>query len=173
VSEADPVLRDLARLLHGRWLLVGVGNDLRGDDAFGPLLARRLLDEGIPAIDAGSAPENVTGPILRAAPDLLILADAACMGAEAGTLRLLEAGALAEGGTSTHDPSLATLLAYLQGRHPGGTPRPPLDVKILAFEPTTRDLGAPPSHALLASIDRLMTDVFAREGGEHKPAWSG
>jgi len=161
VTEDEPLLPDLASRLERAWLLVGVGNDLRGDDAFGPLLARRLAAEMLPALDAGSAPENLTGPILRAAPDLLILADAAVMGEAPGTVRLLEAGALAEGGTSTHDPSLATLLAYLQGRRAQDGKRPPLEVVVLAFEPTTRALGAPPSKALLRAVERLARTVFS------------
>ena len=36
---------ELAPLVARRWLLVGIGSDLRGDDAFGPLLARPLHRE--------------------------------------------------------------------------------------------------------------------------------
>ena len=43
----------LADLMRRRWLLVGVGNELRGDDAFGPLLARALAEKGLPALDGG------------------------------------------------------------------------------------------------------------------------
>ncbi len=43
MTAEAPVLEEaLAPLLARPWLLVGVGCDLRGDDAFGPLLARRL-----------------------------------------------------------------------------------------------------------------------------------
>ena len=145
----DP--RDALPPLFARhWLLVGIGNDLRGDDAFGPLLARRLLARGLPAIDAGMAPENVTGPIRRAAPEVLILADATDLGEPVGTVRLLRAGDLAEGGTSTHDPSLTMLLAYLEAQ----TEHAP-EVCFLAAQAGTRDLGADPAPAVLAAVAML------------------
>lgn len=142
----------LPDLLHGRrWLLVGIGNDLRGDDAFGPLLARRLIAHGLPAIDAGMAPENVTGPIRRAAPELLVLADATDLGEPVGTVRLLRGEDLAEGGTSTHDASLAMLLAYLEAQ----MDEPP-EVRFLAAQAGTRALGAEQTPELREALDALV-----------------
>jgi len=140
----------LPNLLARRWLLVGIGNDLRGDDGFGPLLARRLLARGLPAIDAGQAPENVTGPIRRAAPEVLILADATDLGEPIGTVRLLAASDLAEGGTSTHDPSLTMLLAYLEAE----SEHPP-EVRFLAAQAGSRDLGAEPAPAVVDAVAML------------------
>ena len=147
----------LPPLLARRWLLVGIGNDLRGDDGFGPLLARRLLARGLPAIDAGMAPENVTGPIRRAAPEVLILADATDLGAPGGTVRLLAASDLAEGGTSTHDPSLTMLLSYLEAH----SARPP-EVRILAAQAGSRALGDEPSPALVDALETLTALFPAR-----------
>ncbi len=82
---------------------MGIGNELKGDDAAGVRVARALLrrqragSRGAPrpvpisllVVEAGPAPENVTGPIRRFAPDLIILVDAAEMGEPAGTVRWL------------------------------------------------------------------------------------
>ena len=106
---------ELAPLVARPWLLVGVGSDLRGDDAFGPLLARRLVAEGLPALDAGTCPESETGPIVRSGAEVLFFADVGHLGAPAGTLRLLAPETALPGGTSTHDPSLALLVTYLDG----------------------------------------------------------
>ncbi len=65
--------------------VVGIGNDLRGDDAAGLLVARALIERqtgngaqsSMLALDAGAAPENVTGALRRFAPDLVIFVDAA------------------------------------------------------------------------------------------------
>jgi len=138
---------ELAPLVARPWLLVGIGSDLRGDDAFGPLLARRLAAHALPALDAGTAPESVTGPIVRSRSEVLILADVAHLGAPAGTLRLLAPEAVAPGGTSTHDPSLGLLVAYLQGQRP-------FTVRILAAQPARRGLGNPISPAIAAALDR-------------------
>lgn len=137
---------ELAPLLARPWLLVGVGSDLRGDDAFGPLLARRLAAAGLPALDAGTAPESLTGPILRSGAAVLILADVGNLGAPAGTLRLLEPAAVAPGGSSTHDPSLSLLVSYLQAQRT-------FTVRILAVEPGRIGLGAPLSAAVEAALD--------------------
>lgn len=144
----SPVPAGLAALLERRWLLVGIGNDMRGDDAFGPLLARRLIAAGLPAIDAGLAPENVTGPIKRSGAEVLILADASDFDASPGTLRLLAPEDLLEGGTSTHDPSLRMLIAFL-------TAERPFEVHALVAQAATRELGAVPSPGVLQAIEEL------------------
>ena len=140
---------ELAPLVARPWLLVGIGSDLRGDDAFGPLLARRLAEDGFPALDAGTSPESMTGPIVRSGAEVLILADAANLGAPGGTLRLLDPDAVVEGGTSTHDPSLRLLIAYLQAQRP-------FTVRILAVEPVRKGLGSTPSPEVLAAIERAV-----------------
>src|SRR5512146_762807 len=72
--------------------IVGVGHELRGDDAVGTLIARVLqhtvcstttaesLQDRLLVIDAGSAPENSTGILRRFGPNLILLLDAAEMG---------------------------------------------------------------------------------------------
>lgn len=148
---------ELAPLVARPWLLVGIGSDLRGDDAFGPLLARRLAEKGLPALDAGTSPESVTGPIVRSGAEVLIFADVGSLGAPAGTLRLLVPEDVAPGGTSTHDPSLRLLIAFLGARRP-------FTVRILAVEPLRRGLGNPPSREVVAALDRA-TEAFV---GSHR-----
>jgi hydrogenase maturation protease len=152
----------LSPLLARPWLLVGVGSDLRGDDAFGPLLARRLAGAGLPALDAGTSPESATGPILRRGAEVLILADVGDLGAPPGTARLLEPAALALGGTSTHDPSLSLLTAYL-------TSQRPMTVRVLAVQPARKGLGAPVSPEVLAAIDDLAEGFLAAAGRGRPP----
>jgi len=70
----------------GRVLILCIGNPLRGDDAFGYLVYRRLKEMGVSTvIYAGSTPENVMGLIARARPSLLIVVDA-LMGGRSGEL---------------------------------------------------------------------------------------
>jgi hydrogenase 3 maturation protease len=145
---------ELAPLLARRWLLVGVGSDLRGDDAFGPLLARRLARDGYPALDGGTSPESLTGPILRSGAEVLIFADIGNLGAPAGSLRLLSAAAVPPGGSSTHDPSLGLLVAYL-------TAQRPFTARILAVEPTRMGLGERVSAEVAAALDRAAAAFHA------------
>ena len=76
-------LKQLRRLNRPpRLAVVGIGHELRGDDAAGVRVARALqsrfpTSDALVAIDAGSAPENHTGALRRFKPDLVLLIDAA------------------------------------------------------------------------------------------------
>ena len=69
-------------------LIVGCGNLLRGDDAVGPVLVRRLLELGLPpgvgVADAGTSGMDVA--FRMRGVEMVILVDAARTGAEAGTI---------------------------------------------------------------------------------------
>ena len=162
LNEAAAIAPSLARILRGDWLLIGIGNDLRGDDAFGTILARRLLREGFPALDAGTCPENLTGPILAAAPDQLIFADAADMGAAVGTLCLLDPLEAPASSPSTHDPGMGLLLAYLGERRKTST-------TILAVQLGTRALGEPMTAEVRESLNGLVELFRRHRAGERAP----
>jgi hydrogenase 3 maturation protease len=148
LGETD-LAAGLAPLLARRWLLAGIGSDLRGDDAFGPLLARALRRRGLPALDVGVAPESFTGPILRFAPEVLILADATDLGLPPGSLRLLPGDAIAEAGASTHDSALSLVVTYLLAQHE-------MEVRVLAAQPASRDLGEEPGPAIREALLRAL-----------------
>jgi hydrogenase maturation protease len=69
-------------------LVIGCGNLLRGDDAVGPVLVRRLLELGLPpgmrVADGGTAGMDVAFRMRGAGH--VILVDAASTGSEPGTL---------------------------------------------------------------------------------------
>jgi hydrogenase 3 maturation protease len=108
--------------------VVGIGNELRGDDAAGLLVARALIEfqtdnsaqPALLALDAGAAPENVTGALRRFAPDLVIFVDAAFAddGALPGEIYWLDrreiAGpSAASFAASTHTLPLPVIAHYL------------------------------------------------------------
>jgi hydrogenase 3 maturation protease len=148
---------DLGPLLRRPWVLVGVGSEIRGDDAFGPLLARRVASLGLPSLDAGTSPESVTGPIRRSGAEVLLLADVGRLGAPPGTLRLLDPDEIAPGATSTHDPSLRLLVGFLRADRP-------LDVRILAVEPLRGGLGVAPSDEVLAAVEAAAQAIRTASG---------
>jgi hydrogenase 3 maturation protease len=101
-----------------RVAIVGVGQELRGDDAAGLLVIRRLRrlvapSERILLIEAGIAPENVTGKLRRLRPDVIILIDAARMGEPPGTIRLYDWWEADGVGGSTHTLPLSYVCRYL------------------------------------------------------------
>jgi len=76
-----------------RLAIVGIGNELRGDDAAGVAVVRRLAQElalqnqkNVLVVEGGNAPENHTGPIRRFAPHLVLLVDMAQMDREPGSV---------------------------------------------------------------------------------------
>lgn len=103
----------LAGRLHGRVVVVGTGNPLRGDDAAGSLVARRLACRHERVIDAEDVPESILGEVIASAPTTVAFVDAVDMGAPAGSVALLEPQQLAGYWPSTHRSSLALLASYL------------------------------------------------------------
>lgn len=80
-------------------IVLTVGNTLMGDDGAGPLLAELLERAPAPGwevIDGGSAPENVTHLVRAAAPDRVLLVDAADMGLPEGSIRRIDPGLVAD-----------------------------------------------------------------------------
>lgn len=100
-----------------RIALVGIGNELRGDDAAGIILARSLARQphgaALQVIEAGTAPANCFGLLKRWHPDLIIFVDAADMGVEPGGVCWLNWHDVITGTGSTHHFSLKVMAEYL------------------------------------------------------------
>jgi hydrogenase 3 maturation protease len=102
-----------------RVALVGVGNELNGDDAAGIWVARKLIaTRRFPAhflaIDGGSLPENASGPLRRFQPDLVLLVDAAELGEPVGMIEWLDETMIGGMSASSHTLPLSVLGKYLQ-----------------------------------------------------------
>ncbi|MDR0310843.1 MAG: hydrogenase maturation peptidase HycI [Acidobacteriota bacterium] len=102
----------------GGKLVLTVGSVLRGDDAAGPMLAKMLETRPVSdweVIDGGQTPEDELSVVRRKEPDLLLLVDAADMGLEAGSIRLLdEKDVFADFLITTHSLPLTFLLKELK-----------------------------------------------------------
>jgi len=109
-----------------RVAILGIGNELNGDDAAGVIAARKLspivrgrdfiAGSRSPAfliIEAGLAPEAFTGPLRRFLPDLVILIDAAELGEPPGTIRWFDWTSVEGMSASTHTLPPSVLSQYL------------------------------------------------------------
>jgi len=141
---------ELARRLSGRVVVVGVGNPLRGDDAAGCLVARRLQGTpGVRVIEAEEVPESFVGDIAAAMPDVVALVDAVDLGAEPGAVAMLEREQVATYAPTTHRMPLSLVMEVVQ-RRTGA------DVFLIAVQPLTLAFGAKVSPEVSATVEVLV-----------------
>ncbi len=141
-----------------RLAVVGVGSEMHGDDAAGVLAARALMPLGsdrLLVIDAGPAPENITGILRRFEPDFILLIDAADMGEAPGAVRWIE-GQDAEGiSGATHSLPLNMLARYL-------TEELGCEVTLLGIQPRTiSPLTAAPSPEVRRAVEDIAEAISA------------
>lgn len=138
-------------------LILGIGNRLRGDDAVGSILAERLKKKlDIPIIDAEDVPENYLGPIEASGTNLVLVLDAADLGAIPGDLSLVEMNQLKEMGVSTHTANLALLFRVIpKSRRP--------DAVLVAIQPEQMETGSGLSRNVeiaMKGLERLLVQLF-------------
>lgn len=139
-------------------LILGIGNRMRGDDGVGSILAERLgkkkLD--IPIIDAGDVPENYLGPIEVSGVDLVLVLDAADLGASPGDLSIVEMTQLKQTGVSTHTANLALVFSVIpKARRP--------EAVLLAIQPEQMEAGRELSRSVdvaMKGLERLLVQLF-------------
>jgi hydrogenase 3 maturation protease len=142
-----------------RVAILGVGNDMNGDDGAGVCAVRDLASRlpaarGVLIIDAGTAPESYTGPLRRFEPELIIEIDAADQHMAAGATSWIdwrEADGLS---ASTHTLPPSVLGAYLTNEI--GCP-----ILLIGIQPATLELGRTLSPAVAAAIHDLAAQLHA------------
>ena len=146
--------------LEGLWepeeqvVILGVGNELRGDDGLGTALARRLKGKlPFPVLEGGSAPENLLGKILNLAPDVLVVVDAVDFGGEPGEVLQIGQDEIEFRGFSTHGPSIGPFLEFLR--------REGVRVVVLGVQPEDIGFGRGLSPPVLEAL-RNLEELFLR-----------
>ncbi|HDR90741.1 MAG TPA: hydrogenase maturation protease [candidate division Zixibacteria bacterium] len=143
-------IRELIEKLTLDAVIIGVGNDISGDDAFGPVLAERLKPLfGARCINGGLAPENWVGKIIDMAPSMLIIADAVAFDGASGEIRVFTPEDLIQEMPSTHGPGFGALIGYLRQFMPN------LEMWILAVEPKSVGLMTPMSAPVESAIEKI------------------
>lgn len=142
-----------------RLVVVGVGNELRGDDGAGMAvvraLAARLRTDETPdylIVRAQNAPESHTGPIRRFAPELVLFVDVAWLGELPGTVSLIPWEQTSGLSASTHTFPLHLLANYLN--HETGC-----DVLLLGIQPGDMELGPGLSTAVAAAANDIAAEL--------------
>lgn len=148
------------RIQNKKVLILGIGNRLRGDDAVGSILAERLTKKlDVPIIDAGDVPENYLGPIETSGADLVLVLDAADLGASPGDLSLIEMSQLKDMGISTHTANLSLVFRVIpKDRRP--------DALLVAIQPEQTETGQGLSRSVdiaMKGLERLLVRLFINE----------
>jgi hydrogenase 3 maturation protease len=153
---------------HGaraRVALVGIGNEINGDDGAGVRIIHTLSHnlpekqgESSPLwgnwllIEAGLAPENFTGTLRRFLPDLVVLIDAADMGLSAGDIACLEWTAVGGWSASTHTLPLNMLSSFLVSELG-------CQVMVLGIQPVQMEMDQPLSQEVTRAVDEVIAEL--------------
>ncbi|MCJ2512538.1 MAG: hydrogenase maturation protease, partial [Candidatus Thermoplasmatota archaeon] len=107
----------LREMMTGKVVIACVGNELRADDGVGPLMAGLIKETpDLKVVDCGETPENYLGVIIREKPDKVVVIDAVFLGGEVGEVRAIRKEELAEGGYSTHMPTLSLFTDFVESQ---------------------------------------------------------
>lgn len=164
-SALDGVVEGVAR--PQRVAVMGIGNELNGDDAAGVLVARRLkemlakfphLAGRVLVLEAATAPESFTGPLRRFAPDLVIMVDAAYLERDPGAVEWIDWQNTDGMSASTHGLP-PTLLSYYLMTELG------CRVRLVGIQPVHLDFDRPVSAEVMQAVDRVACELEASDFG--------
>ncbi|MBN1794452.1 MAG: hydrogenase 3 maturation endopeptidase HyCI [Candidatus Omnitrophica bacterium] len=155
-NETFSLRRFRWQLTRKHLVVVGVGNTLKGDDAFGPMLIERLLKANVPidCFDCGVAPENYLTKIAACRPDVIFIIDTLDFGGAPGELAVFNTEELTEGGISTHGMSLRLFAQFLRAcANP--------DIFFIGVQPKSLFLNEPIQKEVAASLEILEREIKA------------
>ena len=136
--------------MKGKVVFVGIGNPMRGDDGFGPLLVQRLQGQvKAVCLDAGNAPETYAGKIIKEKPDTIVLVDVVHLGLSPGEYAVLRKEDILKTGFATHDISPNLFIEYLESQTAAG-------IYLLGVQPKTVDFGAEMSESVAQTLDKMV-----------------
>ena len=149
-------------------LIIGCGNLLRGDDAVGPVLVRRLLDHGLPpgmeVADGGTSGMDVAFRMRGA--DRVVLVDASNTGGTPGDIYRLRGEDVEElpplEGINLHSFRWDHALAFGRWVLKDDYPR---DVVVYLVEAESFEFGAALSPAADRAVDELVEMLVAVSTG--------
>jgi len=145
---------NLKDIIKGKVIIIGIGNIIRGDDGFGPLLVEKIKDEvEVMCLDGGTAPENYLGKIAKENPDTVLIVDAVHLGRNPGEYEILKGEDIARCGFTTHDISPAMFMDYL-------TKETEANIYMLGVQPQGIEFGSEMSQELKVVLDQLAGNIL-------------
>ena len=141
---------NLELITKGKIIILGIGNPLRGDDGFGPAFIQGIKGKVTAlCIDAGSAPENYIGKIIKEKPDTVLIIDAVHLDSEPGKYRLLKKQEILKCGFTTHDLSPHMFIDFLEKETKA-------DIYLLGIQPKNLSFGDDMSESVKKTLKELI-----------------
>jgi hydrogenase 3 maturation protease len=143
---------------HGKIAILGIGNEIKGDDGLGPAIAKKLSklftnNEDITIFDGGTVPENYTGSIRKENPSHIILVDAVEMKEEPGHIRVVQKDEIANYNISTHAMPVSFLIKYMENTIDA-------EIILIGIQPKQMELDQNISKEIEESIDKVVSAIF-------------
>ena len=173
-----PLKQQLRVILENaaRIAVIGIGSELRADDAVGLLVLNNLRSK-ISAIkkrriacklfNGGTAPENLTGEIRRFKPDYLIMIDAVEMGKKPGACALIDLEKVVISAFLTHKLPIKLMFDYLSAEMK-------LKTVFIGVQPKILDFDMPVSKAVVRAARSLAgLLMWALNASGQDPLFSG
>ena len=133
----------------GRVLVVGIGNEMSGDDAAGLMLVNKLnASHEILTLDVGTVPESFIGKMIGAEAEMILLVDAVDFGAAPGSVGLFGIGQITNFWCTTHRVPLRLFMEYLRQETSS-------EMLLLGIQPKSMGFNAAPSAEVEASVSAL------------------
>ena len=135
---------------------MGVGNDLRGDDSAGLIVARRLSADkhfnsasNLLILEGGPAPENHTGKLRTFQPELVLFIDAAHLDEPPGTVQFIPLESIDGMSASSHSLPLSMLARYISFEFG-------CQVEVLGIQPAQNEIGTELSLPVRTSVVEIL-----------------
>ena len=154
---------DLSLALRGarRVAIVGIGSDLRADDAAGVEVVRRLRRHltslNVLLIDAGVAPENFTAKIKKFGPSHVLMIDATDLGLKPGAASIVDLSAITGPSIFSHRLPLSIFADYLRAH---------VETKIIliGIQPANARIGSEMNDQVKKAVDEVSSVILKTLG---------
>jgi hydrogenase 3 maturation protease len=166
MQDTDPVFTPLRQRIQDakRLAIIGIGDECTLPDRLGMWAARTIEQHHLPGVEvflAGTVPESITGPLRRYQPGQVLFLDAADMGAQPGTIAIIEPERVQATLISTHVLPLTVVMDYVERETGAG-------VTLLGIQPNLTGTDGDLSDQDLAYLDRnlqLLSQVIRDRQG--------
>lgn len=141
---------------NDRIVILGIGNNTRGDDAAGIRTIQKLEDkldsENLLLINCVNTPEKFTSKVKKFEPDKVLLIDSIDSGSETGTITLAKSSDVSSYSVSTHRLPLSKLMDYLE-KETGGK------IRLLGIQVENIGRSTEISQDVKESIDEIVEKI--------------